>query len=85
MAASPSDTKDAIVLRILILCAEHDMTIHELALKSEMSPASLYSILNKKSKNPRVLSVHKLCMGLGISLGEFFDCDLFNNLEQEVR
>jgi len=42
-------------------------------------------MLNEKSQNPGVVSIKKICDGLGISIREFFDTDLFDNLEQEIK
>ena len=42
-------------------------------------------MLNEKSQNPWVVSIKKICDGLGISIREFFDTDLFDNLEQEIK
>ena len=40
---------------------------------------------HEKSKNPGVVSIKKICDGLEISVREFFDSDLFDDLEQEVK
>ncbi|MDY6040734.1 MAG: hypothetical protein SPI81_02325 [Candidatus Faecousia sp.] len=42
-------------------------------------------MLNAKSQNPGVVSLQKLCDGLGITLRQFFDDDLFDNIEQEIK
>jgi len=42
-------------------------------------------MLNEKSKNPGVVSIKKICDGLEISIREFFDSDLFEDLEQEIK
>ena len=42
-------------------------------------------MLNEKSKNPGVVSIKKICDGLEISVREFFDSDLFDDLEQEIK
>lgn len=81
----PMNMKRAITMRLMVLCAARDMSMHELAKKSQIPPESLYSILGEKSQNPSILSILKLCTGLGVTLREFFDCDVFNNLEQEIR
>ncbi len=78
-------TKEAIAQRIIDLCNEHDMAINALANISGVSPSTVYSMLNEKSKNPGVISIKKLCDGLEISVREFFDCDLFDDLEQEIK
>jgi len=78
-------TKEAIAQRIIDLCNEHDMAINALANISGVSPSTVYSMLNEKSKNPGVISIKKLCDGLEISVREFFDCELFDDLEQEIK
>lgn len=42
-------------------------------------------MLNAKSQNPGVVSLQKLCDGLGITLWQFFDDVLFDNIEQEIK
>ena len=42
-------------------------------------------MLNAKSQNPGVVSIQKICDGLEISVREFFDDPLFENLEPEIR
>lgn len=61
------------------------MAINALAGISGVSPSTIYSMLNEKSQNPGVVSLKKLCDGLEITLREFFDSDLFDDLEQEVK
>ena len=77
--------KQAVAKRILQLCRERGMTINALANLSGVSPSTIYSMLNEKSQNPGVVSLKKLCDGWEISLREFFDCALFDDLEQEIQ
>ena len=79
------NTKEAIAKRILELCGERGLAVNALANLSGVSPSTVYSMLNEKSQNPGVVSLKKLCDGLDISVREFFDSDLFENLEQEIR
>ena len=79
------NAKEAVAVRILELCSERDMTVNGLASSSGMSPSTIYSMLNQKSKNPGVVSIKKICDGLEITLAEFFDDELFTSLEQEVK
>ena len=78
-------TKEAIANRILALCRERNIAINELANLSGVAPSTVYSILNEKSRNPGAVTIKKLCDGLEITLGEFFDTDEFNTLEQEIE
>ena len=79
------NTKEAVAKRILDLCEERNMAINALATVSGVSPSTIYSMLNEKSKNPGVVSLKKICDGLNISLRGFFDSDLFDDLEQEIQ
>ena len=78
-------TKEAVAQRIIYLCAERNIAVNALANISGVSPSTVYSMLNAKSKNPGVVSVKKLCDGLEISVREFFDCPLFDETEQEIK
>ena len=77
--------KEAIEKRIIELCNERNIAINALANISGVSPSTVYSILNEKSQNPGVCSIKKICDGLDITIREFFDCDLFDELEQEIK
>ena len=79
------NTKEAVAKRILDLCEERNMAVNALAGVSGVSPSTIYSMLNEKSQNPGVVSLKKLCDGLDISIRQFFDCDLFDDLEQEIK
>lgn len=78
-------TTEAVRLRILRLCDEHNLTINKLANLSAVPPSSLKNILYGKSQNPKILTIKMLCDGLGITLGEFFSTPEFDSLEQEIE
>lgn len=44
----------------------------------------IYSMLNSKSQNPGVVSIKKICDGLNITLSDFFDSDIFDDLDCEI-
>ena len=79
------NAKEAVANRILELCEERKLKVNALANWAGVPPSTIYSMLNTKSKNPGVVSLKKICDGLGISLREFFNSDLFDNLEQEIK
>ena len=78
-------TKEAIANRILQLCDEHNIAVNELASVSGVSPSTVYSILDGRSKNPGAVTLKKLCDGLEITLGQFFNTPEFDALEQEIK
>ncbi|MBQ8932021.1 MAG: helix-turn-helix transcriptional regulator [Ruminiclostridium sp.] len=77
--------KKAVEKRIIELCDSKGIAINTLANNSGIPPSTVYSMLNEKSQNPGVVSIKKLCDGLDISIREFFDSDVFDNLEQEIK
>ena len=79
------NAKEAVAERIIELCAKQNIAINSLANISGVSPSTVYSMLNEKSRNPGVVSIKKLCDGLEITLREFFDSPLFDDLEQEIK
>ncbi|MCH5190129.1 MAG: helix-turn-helix transcriptional regulator [Oscillospiraceae bacterium] len=76
--------KQAVALRIINLCKERNIAVNALGNISGVNPSTIYSMLNSKSQNPGVVSIQKICDGLEISIREFFDDDIFNNIEQEI-
>lgn len=77
--------RDAIRQRILDLCEVNHMTINKLALESGLTQSTLNSIINSGSNNPTLATVAKVCIGLKITVREFFDDALFENIEQEIE
>lgn len=79
------NAKEAVARRIQALCLERNIAVNALANLCGVAPSTIYSMLNKKSKNPGVVSIQKLCDGLEISVREFFDDPLFEGLEPVIK
>jgi transcriptional regulator with XRE-family HTH domain len=79
------DTVSAIRNRILRLCSERNITINKLSTLSALPPSSIKNILYGKSKDPKILTIKKICDGLDITLVDFFNSSEFVNLEPEIR
>lgn len=75
----------AVVMRIEELCKERKMTINALCNASGITQSTVNDIVNGTTYNTGIVTIKKLCDGLGISVRNFFDCDLFSNLEQEIK
>ena len=75
----------AVAQRILALCRERGITPNKLSIISGITQSTINNIINTGSKNPTVSTIKKICDGLEITLSEFFDDDVFNELEQEVK
>ena len=76
--------KDAVAERIRGLCRERGIKVNELANISGVTPSTVYSLLDPKRRDVSVITVKKLCDGLGMTLGEFFSAAEFDAWEQEI-
>ena len=79
------DTRSAVTDRIEMLCKERNITINALSYISGVSNSTIKGIFYKRSKNPGVVTIKKLCDGFKITLGEFFSTPEFDALEQEIK
>lgn len=79
------DTRQAVANRIVELCKERNITPNALSYRAAVPQSTIKSILNDESLNPGIVTIKKLCDGLEISLSDFFNTDVFSNLEQELK
>ena len=77
--------KDAVVIRFKQICRERNMKINELAVLSGVTPSTAYSMMDSSRRDVSIVTIKKFCDGLDISLGEFFDAEEFELLEQEIK
>ena len=79
------DTQTAVRTRILELCTQRGITVNRLATLSGVTQSTLNNIVRGRNHSATVSTIKKLCDGLDISLREFFDVPVFDDLEQEIR
>ena len=78
------DLQEAVKIRILNLCKERNITINKLATLSGMSQSSVNSLIDGSSKNPKLLTILRLCLGLNMELKEFFNDPIFKDLDDNI-
>ena len=71
--------QDTVVERINNLCKEKRMSYYALSYASAVQMTTLMHIVDKTTVNPGVITLSKLCDGLGITLKEFFDTPEFDD------
>ena len=71
--------------RIVELCEQRNITLNKLAMISGITQSTLNNIISGRNNSMTVSTVKKICDGLEIPIIEFFNCDLFSELEQEVK
>ena len=77
--------KEAVVTRFMEILKERNMRPNELANLSGITPSTVYSMLDSRRKELSINVIKKLCDGLDMKLGEFFNASIFDELEQEIR
>ena len=70
----------AIIDRILYYCELKEISINALANKCFLTQSTLENITNGKSKNPKMLTIMRICIGLNITLKDFFDSSIFEKV-----
>ena len=76
---------EAVKERILELCREHRITVNKLATICGITQSTLNNIVSGRNHSTTVATVKKICDGLDISIGQFFDSEKFGDLEQEIQ
>lgn len=76
---------DAVVERILKLCKERNTTINKISNISGVTQSTISDIVNHVTGNAGICTIKKLCDGFEISVREFFDDEIFDDLEQEIK
>ncbi len=79
------DTRGVVANRIEELCKERNITINALSYISGVPNSTIKGIFYNRSKNPGLVTIKKLCDGLGISLYDFFNSEAFKSIEQEIK
>ena len=72
---------EAVRIRLKALIKEKKITYNALGNKCGINPSSIKSIFYKRAKSTTIHTITLLCDGLDITVKEFFDCDLFNDLD----
>lgn len=76
---------EAVRLRILKLCSVRNLTVNRLSGMCGLTQSTLNNIVSGRNNSATVSTIKKICDGLEITIQEFFDDDLFRDLEQEIR
>jgi DNA-binding Xre family transcriptional regulator len=74
---------DAVKLRILNLIKDKNMSINKVCINGNLTTSTLNTMLNNKSEYCSVRTLQKICQGLGISLYDFFNDEMFKILDEE--
>ena len=77
--------KEAVKKRILELCTQRGITVNKLAVMSGITQSTLGNIVGGRNNSTTVSTVQKICDGLEICIIDFFNCETFSDIEQEIK
>lgn len=72
-----------IVNRILSLCRERGISINKLAEMSGVSQSTLDNLVNNKTYNPKIRTLHKVAIAFNMTVAELLDYDALNSFSFE--
>ena len=61
---------DAVIKRLTALCAERDITVNKLATLSGITQSTVDNLMKDKTRNPKLKTLHKLAIGLDMTVSE---------------
>ena len=76
---------EAVRIRILELCSLNKITVNKLATISGITQSTLNNITGGRNNSATVSTIKKICDGLEITIKDFFDSEIFEDLEQEIK
>lgn len=76
---------EATKIRIQELCLENHITVNKLSTICGITQSTLNNIISGRNNSTTISTVKKICDGLEISIQDFFNSPLFDNLEQEIK
>lgn len=74
---------EAVSRRLLNLLSEKGMTQYQLYIKSGVPKSTIGNIVNCSYDSVKLRIVHEICQGLEISICEFFQSPLFEEINLE--
>lgn len=76
---------DAVILRLDALCRERGITNNKMCTNAAVPQSTINNSVNGKTKNMGIVTLKKLIDSFDMTITDFFDDDLFRNLEQEIK
>ncbi len=75
------NAENAVRQRIIDLCSERGITVNALSVQAGMPRSTLKNIIQGRSKNIGIITIQLVCDALDITLFDFFDDEMFRNID----
>ena len=73
--------QQAVKERILEIARQKNLSINKVAQNCYINTSTITSLLNGHSKKSEIATISRICYGLGVSVREFFNSPLFDNVD----
>lgn len=80
---NPLHLNQAVSMRLTQLLEEHNMTQYQLFTKSGVPKSTINNIIHCAYDSVKLRIIHEICQGFGISITEFFQSPLFDEVNLE--
>ncbi len=71
--------------RIAELCRQRSITLNKLANISGITQSTLNNIMSGRNNSTTISTIQKICDGIEITIIDFFNNPLFEEIEQEIK
>ena len=72
--------QDAVRKRIIEISQVKNLSINKVATNCFINTSTITSLLNGHSKKSEIATISRICYGLGVSIREFFNSPLFDDI-----
>ena len=69
---------DAIIKRLTEICENRHITVNKLATLSGITQSTMQVLMTGKTKNPKLKTLHKIAVGLSMTVSELLDFEELN-------
>ncbi len=76
---------EATRIRIKQLCKENKITLNKLSTLCGITQSTLNNVISGRNNSTTISTIKKICDGLNISIQDFFNDEIFYDLDQEVH
>ena len=74
---------EAISIKLNKICVERNISVNKLASLSCLTQSTVQHLADGRSKNPKMLTIVRICDGLGIKLQDFYNDEIFDEIDRE--
>ncbi len=72
---------EAIIKRLTEICEKRHITVNKLATLAGITQSTMQDLMTGKTKNPKLKTLHKIAVGLNMTVSELLD---FKELNESI-